>query len=196
MSTVMPVNASSELSLVAPSNATQQTNAKVGVFSHGLDIMYMYLMMLTSLGNGLFDDMAVRSESALEAQKMAGLVNAKLIQLSLSNDSKEKTTLSQEVCDYLNQNKISVSGLPGGALSYDDKGNWTPIKVSTDLNRGDLEAIKGSLDNEANRASDYISQSQLQMQKVMQTYSTTVALINSTQSMVAEMNKSIAQNIR
>lgn len=195
MNTVTSTNASAGVSLSASSNTIQATPYK-GVFSHGLDIMYMYLMMLTSLGNSQFDDMAAHSDAALEAQKMSSVVNGKLIDLSLSNDAKEKTKLPESVCDYLNQNQISVVGLPDGVLSYDSNGNWIPITSNTNLSRGDLEAIKGSLDNEANRASDYVSQSQLQMQKVMQTYSTTVALINSTQTMLAEMNKSIAQNIR
>jgi len=48
----------------------------------------------------------------------------------------------------------------------------------------------------SNRASDFVSQSQLQLQKIMQTYNVTVSLVNSMQTMLAEMNKSIAQNIR
>lgn len=53
-----------------------------------------------------------------------------------------------------------------------------------------------SLDTVSNRASDFVSQSQLQLQKIMQTYNVTVSLLNSMQTMLAEMNKSIAQNIR
>ncbi|RYV03584.1 secretion protein EspA [Shewanella sp. OPT22] len=64
------------------------------------------------------------------------------------------------------------------------------------LDKGQLDAVKSALENESNRASDYVSQSQLQLQKVMQTYNVTVSLINSMQTMLEEMNKSIAQNIR
>ncbi|RYV03586.1 secretion protein EspA [Shewanella sp. OPT22] len=64
------------------------------------------------------------------------------------------------------------------------------------LDKGKLDAVKSALENESNRASDYVSQSQLQLQKVMQTYNVTVSLINSMQTMLEEMNKSIAQNIR
>ncbi len=64
------------------------------------------------------------------------------------------------------------------------------------LNKGQLDAVKSALENTSNRASDFVSQSQLQLQKVMQTYNVTVSLINSMQTLLEEMNKSIAQNIR
>mgnify|MGYP005733485317 FL=1 len=65
-----------------------------------------------------------------------------------------------------------------------------------DLDQGKLKAVKASLETVSNRASDFVSQSQLQLQKLMQTYNVTVSLLNSMQTMLAEMNKSIAQNIR
>ncbi len=64
------------------------------------------------------------------------------------------------------------------------------------LNKGQLDAVKSALENTSNRASDFVSQSQLQLQKVMQTYNVTVSLINSMQTLLEEMNKSIAQNVR
>ena len=64
------------------------------------------------------------------------------------------------------------------------------------LNKGELGSVKSALENESNRASDFVSQSQLTLQKTMQTYNVTVSLINSMQTLLEEMNKSIAQNIR
>ncbi|MDR5616350.1 MULTISPECIES: secretion protein EspA [Arsenophonus] len=64
------------------------------------------------------------------------------------------------------------------------------------LDQGKLGSVKAALETVSNRASDFVSQSQLQLQKVMQGYNVTVSLINSMQTMLAEMNKSIAQNIR
>ncbi|NRD74529.1 secretion protein EspA [Shewanella sp. VB17] len=64
------------------------------------------------------------------------------------------------------------------------------------LDKGKLQAVKAALESVSNRASDFVSQSQLQLQKIMQTYNVTVSLLNSMQTMLAEMNKSIAQNVR
>ncbi|EPZ8357411.1 hypothetical protein ACXWYY_002928 [Enterobacter hormaechei] len=61
---------------------------------------------------------------------------------------------------------------------------------------GQLTAIKGALDSTANRSTDFVSTAQLQLQKQMQTYNVCVSLINSMQSMLADMNKTIAQGIR
>ncbi len=71
-----------------------------------------------------------------------------------------------------------------------------PDRSKIGLNKGQLSAVKSALENASNRASDFVSQSQLQLQKVMQTYNVTVSLINSMQTLLEEMNKSIAQNIR
>ncbi len=75
-------------------------------------------------------------------------------------------------------------------------GSYDPGTQYRALNKGELNAVKSALENESNRASDFVSQSQLQLQKVMQTYNVTVSLINSMQTLLEEMNKSIAQNIR
>ncbi len=63
-------------------------------------------------------------------------------------------------------------------------------------NQGNLTAIKGALDNKANSASDFISTSQLQLQKLMQTYNVCVSLINSMQTMLSDMNKLISQGFK
>ncbi|WP_211269473.1 hypothetical protein [Chromobacterium amazonense] len=55
---------------------------------------------------------------------------------------------------------------------------------------------QGALETDSGRCSDFVTQAQLQIQKTMQSYNVCVSLINSMQSLLAEMNKSIAQNIR
>ena len=70
------------------------------------------------------------------------------------------------------------------------------LEAAGGLDQGKLKAVKSALETVSNRASDFVSQSQLQLQKIMQTYNVTVSLLNSMQTMLAEMNKSIAQNIR
>ncbi|MBM7070787.1 hypothetical protein JQC92_01855 [Shewanella sp. 202IG2-18] len=82
----------------------------------------------------------------------------------------------------------------GSSDSTSSKPQIDPKKYP--LDKGQLDAVKSALENTSNRASDYVSQSQLQLQKIMQTYNVTVSLINSMQTMLEEMNKSIAQNIR
>ena len=75
-------------------------------------------------------------------------------------------------------------------------GHYDAHQKFRSLDKGELNAVKSALENESNRASDFVSQSQLQLQKIMQTYNVTVSLINSMQTLLEEMNKSIAQNIR
>ncbi len=90
---------------------------------------------------------------------------------------------------------VVLNHIPRGthfSASYD----VTKQKDYHSLDKGGLDAVKSALENTSNRASDFVSQSQLQLQKVMQTYNVTVSLINSMQTLLEEMNKSIAQNVR
>lgn len=64
------------------------------------------------------------------------------------------------------------------------------------LDKGQLDLIKSALETDSGRSSDFVTQSQLKIQKDMQSYNVIVSLVNSMQTLQAEMNKAIAQNIR
>ncbi|AIU66820.1 secretion protein EspA [Vibrio coralliilyticus] len=118
----------------------------------------------------------------------------------------------QDVVTYMDQHGIKVDGkracdyiwsLPEVGYMSGQRINKEHMQHIADtlqaaggLDQGKLKAVKAALDTVSNRASDFVSQSQLQLQKIMQTYNVTVSLLNSMQTMLAEMNKSIAQNIR
>jgi secreted effector protein SseB len=67
-----------------------------------------------------------------------------------------------------------------------------PAKVS----KKDMESIKVALESAGGKASDFVQQSQLKLQQLMQNFNTAVTMANSIQSMNAESTKSIAQSIR
>ncbi|CAM2880095.1 secretion protein EspA [Vibrio neptunius] len=118
----------------------------------------------------------------------------------------------QDVVSYMDQHGIKVDGkracdyiwslpevgyMSGQRINKDHMQHIADtLQASGGLDQGKLKAVKAALDTVSNRASDFVSQSQLQLQKIMQTYNVTVSLLNSMQTMLAEMNKSIAQNIR
>ncbi|MCF4176120.1 secretion protein EspA [Vibrio sp. McD22-P3] len=111
----------------------------------------------------------------------------------------------QDVVSYMDQHGIKVDGkracdyiwsLPEVGYMSGQRINKEHMQHIADtlqaaggLDQGKLKAVKAALDTVSNRASDFVSQSQLQLQKIMQTYNVTVSLLT-------EMNKSIAQNIR
>ncbi|WP_243637430.1 secretion protein EspA [Parashewanella curva] len=123
-------------------------------------------------------------------QDYSGKVNPELTPYTISGNTitfhnfKVMDTGGDEVVGYLNFSG-TIPSEPG-----------QPPIPHVKLNKGQLEAVKDALENVSNRASDFVSQAQLQLQKIMQTYNVTVSLINSMQTMLQEMNKSIAQNIR
>lgn len=67
------------------------------------------------------------------------------------------------------------------------QGNWNG--AGEGQLRAGIEAFKTS-------QSDFVAESQLKIQRVMQTYNTTATLFNSLQVMLADMNKMVAQTIR
>lgn len=172
------------------------------VFSYGLSVLFLFMQMLSDQANASYADMEKNSAISRDAQNYASQVDAVLAQLSAKGDSKAKADIPDDVKKYLEENHIAIDGVCG----FDDSGKWgwaddkghisagNPAKKSFD--QGQITAIKGALDNIGNRASDFISTAQLQLQKMMQTYNVCVSLINSLQSMLSDMNKTIAQGIR
>lgn len=60
----------------------------------------------------------------------------------------------------------------------------------------DLQELREGLENFKTSQTDFVAESQLKIQRVMQTYNTTATLMNSLQSMLAELNKTIIQAMR
>lgn len=169
-------------------NGIKDTSAIYGdsVLSGGIAVLYIFMSLLSDVANQKYAQMQHKSDVSRSAQDMANQVDEIIAEVSKKGD-KATGELPQAVIDYMRKNGITVD-----AMSIDDY-----IKKHGDkLDQGQLQAVKAALETVSNRASDFVSQSQLQLQKVMQSYNVTVSLINSMQTMLAEMNKSIAQNIR
>ncbi|CQR23283.1 Methyl-accepting chemotaxis protein [Yersinia enterocolitica] len=62
------------------------------------------------------------------------------------------------------------------------------------LDKGKLKAVKGALDNEKNGATDTITQDQLQLQKVMQSYNVCANNINTLQTGLKDLLTTIARS--
>jgi secreted effector protein SseB len=156
------------------------------VLSGGIAVLYMFMNLLSEMADAKYSQMQKKSEVSRTAQDMANRVDEKVAEAAKEGD-KATRQLSPEVINYMRDNGFTVDGKTiDKYLEANGK----------DLDQGKLKAVKASLETVSNRASDFVSQSQLQLQKLMQTYNVTVSLLNSMQTMLAEMNKSIAQNIR
>ncbi|NOI57395.1 secretion protein EspA [Vibrio coralliilyticus] len=156
------------------------------VLSGGIAVLYMFMNLLSEMADAKYSQMQKKSEVSRTSQDMANRVDEKVAEAAKEGD-KATRQLSPEVINYMRDNGFTVDGKTiDKYLEANGK----------DLDQGKLKAVKASLETVSNRASDFVSQSQLQLQKLMQTYNVTVSLLNSMQTMLAEMNKSIAQNIR
>lgn len=192
--------ASSLIDITVSGNEKTPSGSSVGsllngdsVFSYGLSVLYLFMQMLSDQANSRYADMESNSTTAREAQGYASQVDSVLADVSSSDDKNKTATLSKEVIQYIEDNHLEIDGVCG----YGSDGKWAwQTTPSGGFKKGDLTAIKGALDNVANRASDFISTAQLQLQKLMQTYNVCSSLINSMQTLLADMNKTIAQGIR
>lgn len=155
------------------------------VFSYGLSVLFLFMEVLSEQANAQYANMESQSNGARKAQEHASCVDGQIADMSTSS-----VPLNPEVKKYIEENKIEVDGI----CSLNSSGQIVWSK--TNFTKGEMTAIKGALDSTANRATDFVSTAQLQLQKQMQTYNVCVSLINSMQSMLADMNKTIAQGIR
>lgn len=159
------------------------------VLSGGIAVLYMFMNLLGEMADAKYSQMQDKADVSREAQSKANEMDEKIADCN-KKDNPDKATadVPKDVVDYMRENGVTVDGKGIDEYIKDNGGN--------PLDKGKLSAIKAALETQSNRASDFVSQSQLQLQKIMQTYNVTVSLINSMQTMLAEMNKSIAQNIR
>ncbi|WP_299493661.1 secretion protein EspA [uncultured Shewanella sp.] len=196
------------------------------MFSKGIAVLYMFLNLLSEMADMQYQQMQEKSDITREAQSMANKVDSQIANVAKKTDGSEVlsddvyqymldnniTVNGQSIKDYATQPDEEVttivpqrSMVQDGRLTKDIK--WEILFVEKTetitypegqkaLDQGELQAVKAALESVSNQASDYVSQSQLQLQKLMQTYNVTVSLINSMQTLMADMNKSIAQNIR
>ena len=162
------------------------------VFSGGLMTLYMFMQMVSDQANGKYASMNEASEKSRAAQSHLTAVDSLIAAVSAKGDNKATGSLPEEVQKYIEENHLEIPGVCG----YGADGKWAWTADANKLDQAKLNAVKGSLENVANRASDFVSSSQLQLQKLMQTYNVSVSLINSMQTMLADMNKTIAQGIR
>ena len=160
------------------------------VLSGGIAVLYMFMNLLGEMADAKYSQMKDKADVSREAQEKANEMDETIADCTIkSTDVNEQNAkVPDDVVDYMRKNGITVDGKGIDEYIKDNGGN--------PLDKGKLGAIKAALETVSGRASDFVSQSQLQLQKIMQTYNVSVSLINSMQTMLAEMNKSIAQNIR
>ena len=157
------------------------------VLSGGIAVLYLFMNLLSDLAQYKYLEMREKAKVSRDAQNKANEVNELIAQVSQQGDS-GSASLPPDVVQYMKDNNVKVDDC--------DIHKWLNGNDNKKLNKGYLTSVKSALENTSNRASDFVSQSQLQLQKIMQTYNVTVSLINSMQTLLEEMNKSIAQNIR
>ena len=148
-------------------------------------MMLVIMDLLSRQTSAKLDDMQKKSNISRDAQDMANKVEASLAKLVKADD---KTTLDDSVIKYLRDNNILVND-----KTIDE---FLAGKPDGKLDKADLMSVKAALESVSGRASDFVQQSQLKMQQLMQNYNTAVQMINSLQSMLAESTKGIASAIR
>ena len=168
---------------------TDHTLASQGdiVLSGGIAVLYLFMNLLSDLAQYKYLEMQEKAKVSRDAQNKANEVNELIAKVSKQGDT-GSASLPPDVVQYMKDNDVKVDDC--------DIHKWLNNNDNKKLNKGYLTAVKSALENTSNRASDFVSQSQLQLQKIMQTYNVTVSLINSMQTLLEEMNKSIAQNVR
>ncbi|ATM97543.1 Methyl-accepting chemotaxis protein [Yersinia frederiksenii] len=160
-------------------------NQSDDIFSIGLKVLYSFLDVLSNLASTNFKGMQARSKYANDTQGVSNQVD-EIIAKAAKGDDKTKEPLPDSVIDFMRKNGITVDG-----MSIDEYLK----KNGPELDKGQLQAVKASLDNEKNRATDTMSQDQLQLQKMMQSYNVCANNISTLQSGLKDLLMTIARNL-
>jgi hypothetical protein len=161
----------------------------IGVISER--IMALMALMAESAGS-----MEQSTDAELTAQKMSNETNEALVnlqnQVNSDNNPNATATLPQDVVDYINNNQIVIDGVTDGG----DGGTFSPISTSTQLNCGQLEAVKGEFDVESTSYADSSSQTQMIIQEVAQSFSMSVQEISQLMSKNNQIATTIVNNLK
>lgn len=154
------------------------------IFSLGLKVLYSFLDVLSNIASSNFKEMQARSKYASDTQEMSNRVD-EVIAEATKGDDKTKEPLPDSVIDFMRKNSITVDG-----MSIDEYLK----KNGPELDKGQLQAVKASLDNEKSRATDTMSQDQLQLQKIMQSYNVCSNNISTLQTGLKDLLMTIARS--
>ncbi|WP_080440017.1 hypothetical protein [Burkholderia ubonensis] len=149
-----------------------------------LSVMMEIMDLINGQMNGQLNKMRGNTNESRDMQDKANLVESQAI--SKLNEPKDTIELPRVVIDYMRENKVLVHDMSIDAF----------LSKGTKLDKADLLSIKQALETRSGRASDFVQQSQLDVQRRMTGYNTAVTMSQSIQSMLAESCKSIAGAIR
>ncbi|HDL7993130.1 TPA: chemotaxis protein, partial [Yersinia enterocolitica] len=144
-----------------------------------------FLNTLSSLARESFKHMRERANYANDVQDMSNRVD-EVIADAAKGDDKTKKPLPDDVIDFMRKNNINVDG-----MNIDDYLK----KNGPELDKGQLQAVKASLDNEKNRATDTNTQEQLQIQKATQSCNVCSTNISTLQTGLKDLLMTIARNL-
>ena len=142
------------------------------------------MLMFSQLANDKFQQMSKKMDVARDVQDMANRLEIIMSKLEKDSDPGE---MPADILKYMKENNILIGDKTVDEFLAENGGTWT---------KKNLESVKVALESAGGKASDFVQQSQLKLQQLMQNFNTAVTMANSIQSMNAESTKAIAQSIR
>ncbi|MCG7490148.1 secretion protein EspA [Vibrio sp. Of14-4] len=169
-----------------PKNDYTSESKDGGFFSFGIATLYDFMSTVFALGQQKFEEMQLKSRVTRDAQEMANRVDEKIAEAAKEGD-KATRQLPEDVINYMKQNGFKVSGKSIDQYLQENGPN---------LDQGKLQAVKAALETVSNRASDFVTQAQLKIQKLTQNANMITSLISSLQTMIKQLCDTIFQGIR
>jgi len=153
----------------------------------------MALMGLMAEASG---SMEQSTDAELQAQKMSNETNEQLVNLqnevSSGTNPNATATLPDDVVKYINDNQIVIAGVTDTGTN----GTFQPISTDTELNCGQLEAVKGEFDVEATSYADSSTQTQMAIQEVAQSFSMSISEISQLMAKSNQIATTIVNNLK
>ncbi|MFM0515636.1 hypothetical protein, partial [Paraburkholderia sp. RL17-373-BIF-A] len=174
-------------------NSASSVNYGIGasgdsLMTDGIAALYTFMAVFTSIAQQKYQEMTAKAERARVSQQMANQVDYIISAITTPGGT---GNLPNEVYEYFKENKIMVTANEDIVAYIKNHGD----PIGNKLKKGELEVLKGVLEADSGRCSDFVAGAQLQIQKSMQSYNVCVSTISSMQTLLADMCKMIGQAI-
>ena len=154
------------------------------LFTEGLSVLYSNMEIVQDQANDQFQEMSARQQDARTTHEMSERVGNMMKQMT---NPESTTKLPPDIVKYMQQANMSVAGMPIDEYLK---------KYKKKLNKSQLGDVQAALDAKSGEDTDFEAQQQLVIEQKIQKYNNIVQYINAIQTMLSELNKNIASNIR
>ncbi|HDI4957151.1 TPA: pathogenicity island 2 effector protein SseB [Salmonella enterica] len=166
----------------------QDDLSQKNTFAEAYKVLTFLLMVIQTIANDKFLEIQKNSERARNTQQKSNEMDEVIARAAQEKDPKTKEEVPEDVIAYMSSNGILIDGMT--INQYMDK-----FGDHGKLDKGGLQAVKATLENDANKETDLLSQGQIIIQKLNQEMNAVLTQLTSTVEKWGTISSMIGQKM-